>query len=178
MTQSDAARKDFGFGEDEEMLRDLARKLLSERLPIEKLRVLVAEDHEAVYERFENPRWDQALWKEIVELGWTGLAIPEASGGAGLQHAGIAGLVEEVGRHALPSPLIATLNATFVLAEAENAGDWLGRLADGTTASLAITNRQGSWEPSHGDLSATATGSDVVLDGAAGSRSSRIGFTT
>jgi alkylation response protein AidB-like acyl-CoA dehydrogenase len=163
--------KDFGFGPDEEMLRDLARKLLSERLPVEKLRILVAEDHDAVYERFERPRWDQALWKEIVELGWTGLAVPEETGGVGFTRAGIVGLVEEVGRHALPSPLVATLNATYVLAEctgeAEGARHWLARIADGTTASLAITNAAGSWGLSEGDLSASEDGDDLVLTGAA-----------
>ena len=119
MSKSNRPPKDFGFGADEEMLRDLARKLLGERLPVDKLRTLVAEDHEAVYERHERPRWDEALWKEIVELGWTGLAVPEQDGGVGFKRAGIAGLVEEVGRFALPSPLVATLNATDVLAQAE-----------------------------------------------------------
>ncbi|MGE4607371.1 MAG: hypothetical protein AAEJ52_11565, partial [Myxococcota bacterium] len=42
--------RDFGFGEDEQMLRDLARRFLDERLPIERLRELVADDHESVYE--------------------------------------------------------------------------------------------------------------------------------
>ena len=37
--------RDFGFGEDEELLRDVARKFLDENLPVEKLRTLVAADH-------------------------------------------------------------------------------------------------------------------------------------
>ena len=40
----DAMPKDFGFGSDEEMLRDLAKKLLDEEMPIEKMRRLVAAD--------------------------------------------------------------------------------------------------------------------------------------
>ena len=39
--------KDFGFGEDEEMLRDVARKFLDDNLPVQKLRTLVAEDPDA-----------------------------------------------------------------------------------------------------------------------------------
>ena len=161
--------KDFGFGEDEEMLRDLARKFLSERFPVETLRVLVAEDPEAVYERGELPRWDPALWKEIVELGWTGLAVPEEAGGVGFKQVGIAALVEEVGRHALPSPLVATLIATLVLREGEGeaAVTWLARIADGATASLAITDRSGGWELERSDVGASTERDDVVLDGAA-----------
>lgn len=163
----DRPPRDFGFGPDEEMLRDLARKFLDESLPVEKLRVLVAEDHDSVYERHELPRWDEALWKQIVELGWTGLAVPEEAGGVGFKRAGIVGLVEEAGRHALPSPLVATLNATYVLDETEGASDWLARVAQGTTASLAMTNADGSWEPSEGDVSAREEDGALVLHGTA-----------
>jgi alkylation response protein AidB-like acyl-CoA dehydrogenase len=160
---------DFGFGPDEEMLRDLARKFLDEHLPVERLRALVGDDHEAVYQRGERARWDEGLWKQIVELGWPGLAVPEEAGGAGFKLAGIAGLVEEVGRHALPSPLVASLNATYVLREAGGgaAAAWLGLIADGTAASLAITDARGSWEPGDCGLSARAEGDDLRLSGEA-----------
>jgi alkylation response protein AidB-like acyl-CoA dehydrogenase len=82
---------------------------------------------------------------------------------------GIAGLVEEVGKHGLASPLIATLIATFVLREAgtEQAKSWLGRIADGTSASLAMTNAKGSWEPGSTDVVATAAGDGLTLNGSA-----------
>jgi alkylation response protein AidB-like acyl-CoA dehydrogenase len=161
--------KDFGFGEDEEMLRDIARKFLDEHLPVQKLRTLVAEDSDAVYERGEPTRWDRELWKQIVELGWTGLAVPEEAGGVGFKLVGIAALVEEVGRHALPSPLIATLNATYVLdaAEGDAATIWLRKIADGAAATLAITDANGSWEASSCDLSAREEGDETVLSGTA-----------
>jgi alkylation response protein AidB-like acyl-CoA dehydrogenase len=160
---------DFGFGSDEEMLRDTARKLLDESLSVDKLRNLVADDPERIYTRGERPAWDEALWAEIVELGWTGLAVPEAQGGIGFKLAGIAGLVEEVGRHALPSPLIATLNATMVLREAEEeaATSWLGRIADGLTASLAMTDARGRWEPGHAGPEARTSEGGLVIDGTA-----------
>jgi alkylation response protein AidB-like acyl-CoA dehydrogenase len=162
-------RKDFGFGSDEEMLRDLARSFLREHLPVETLRRLVAGDHEAVYSRGEPTRWDPALWKQIVELGWPGLAVPEAAGGAGFKLVGIAALVEEVGRHALPSPLIATLCASYALraCEGDAATPWLGRIADGAAASLAITGAQGAWDPAACDVEARREGDELVLDGSA-----------
>ena len=159
--------KDFGFGEDEEMLRDVARKFLGEKLPVQTLRKLVAEDSDAVYERGEATSWDEGLWKEMVELGWTGLAVPEAQGGLGFKLAGIAGLVEQIGHHAAPTPLIATLNATYVLTacDSENASAALGQIADGTSATLAITDSKGSWEGSGCDVTATSDPSGVVLSG-------------
>jgi alkylation response protein AidB-like acyl-CoA dehydrogenase len=161
--------RDFGFGPDEEMLRDLARQFLDEHLPVDKLRSLVAADHEGVYERGERPDWDEGLWKQIVELGWPGLAVPEEAGGVGFKMAGIVALVEEVGRHALPSPLVATLNASYVLraADSDSARAWLGRIADGATAALAITGARGGWEPADCDVSARADGADLVLNGSA-----------
>lgn len=160
---------DFGFGEDEQMLRDLARKFLAEHLPVQKLRTLVAGDSDAVYERGEPTCWDRDLWKQIVELGWTGLAVPEQAGGVGFKLVGIAALVEEVGRHALPSPLIATLNATYVLgaAERDTAAAWLSEIADGASATLAITDANGSWEPSSCDVSARDEGDETLLSGSA-----------
>ena len=169
MAEVESAPRDFGFGEDEALLRDLARKFLDERMPVETLRRLVAEAPEPVYEEGQRPRWDEGLWKEIVELGWTGLAVGEEEGGAAISLAGIAGLVEEVGRHALPSPLIPTLCATLVLREAggEVAKRLMARIAQGATASLAITNERGSWDPADAPLRAREEGGDLLLDGSA-----------
>lgn len=150
---------DFGFGEDEALLRDTARAFLDEHLPVEVLRRLVADDPERVYERGEAPPWDPSLWKRIVELGWTGLAVPEARGGAGFRMVGIVGLLEEIGRHALPSPLPATLDVCHVLAASggsTGAERWLAAIADGATASLAITPERGDWEPARCDVTAVA----------------------
>ncbi len=164
-----ATPADFGFGEEEEMLRDLARKFLDDNMPVETLRKLVAEAPEPVYDEGQRARWDEALWKQIVELGWTGLAVGENEGGADISMVGIAALVEEVGRHALPSPLIATLGSALVLraAETETARQLLARIAGGATASLAITPETGSWEPADCPLVASREEAELVLDGVA-----------
>jgi alkylation response protein AidB-like acyl-CoA dehydrogenase len=160
------APRDFGYGPDEELLRGIAKKLLDEQLPVQRLRALVAQDPEGVYERGERPGWDEGLWKQIVALGWTGLAVPESAGGAGVRMTGIAGLVEEVGRHALPSPLLATLCATYALRAAGAAArPWLERIASGASATLAITDAHGTWEPAACDVEARADGGGVLLVG-------------
>jgi len=161
-----ALTKDFGFGSEEQMVREQARKVLRDRAGIEALRKLVAGDYH-VYEQAVPPvRWDQDLWKEMVELGWTTLAVPERAGGVGMKTIAVAALAEEVGRAALPSPLIAALIATAVL-KAAGAGAWLERIAGGEPASLAGPGVDGSWEPDSTPVQARAAGDATVLDGTA-----------
>jgi alkylation response protein AidB-like acyl-CoA dehydrogenase len=167
-TPAAALPRDFGFGPDEAMLRDLVRKLLDEEFPVAKLRRLVASDPAATYERGERPAWDAAVWRHLVEIGACGLAVPEANGGVGARMAGIAGVVEEIGRHALPSPLLATLDASFVLRAAGAAASaWLERIAGGAAASLAIADARGSTEPGACDVRARRDAGGLVVSGAA-----------
>ena len=170
MSSTQKAPRDFGFGEDESMMRDIARKLLDDRLPMERLRSLVAESPAPIYDEGERAPWDKQLWSEIVELGWTGLAISEEDGGANVSLVGIVGMIEEVGRHALPSPLIPTLSASLVLRAAggEVAKRIMTRIAGGTaTASLTITNERGSWAPEDAPLVATEDGAGIIIHGTA-----------
>ncbi len=162
--------KDFGFGEDEKLLRDSARKFLEDALPIDKLRTLVAPDHVEAYESDTQPvYYDESIWKQIVELGWTTLAVPEEAGGAGMKMVAVASLAEEAGRAALPSPLISTLVSTCVLREAKSDGASaaLGRIAAGEAATMAMTNATGSWEADDTDVVAEGAGDGVKLSGTA-----------
>lgn len=169
MNSKVSAPKDFGFGEDEGFLRDVARKLLDDKLPLDKLRQLVAFAPEPIYEGGQRSPWDEQLWSEIVSLGWTGLAISEKDGGTDFALVGIAALMEEVGRHALPSPLVPTLSASLVLRAAggDIASKHLTRIAEGSAASLAVTNDRGSWEAADAPLVAREEGENLVIDGAA-----------
>jgi alkylation response protein AidB-like acyl-CoA dehydrogenase len=162
--------KDYGFGDDERILRDSARRFLDEVASIDSVRRLVAADHGEAYESATPPaRYDESAWKRMVELGWTALAVPEAAGGAGMKNVAVAALAEEVGRRAMPSPLLSTLLTTFVLREAGTgaATYWLERIAGGASGALAVTDAEGSWEPEDTAVRAEARGSDVVLDGTA-----------
>lgn len=155
---------DFGFDEEARILKDTARRLLQERCPPEVLHRIVARDPDATH----ACAWDESLWREMIELGWSAVAVPESAGGFGMPLVAIAGLVEEIGRAALPSPLIATLCATYVLSACDTpaAAELLRRIAGGTAVSLALTDRHGSWESADTDVSAT-DGATPVLDGAA-----------
>jgi alkylation response protein AidB-like acyl-CoA dehydrogenase len=165
-----AQPRDYGFGEDERILRDSARRFLDEAATIDKVRPLVAGDATEAYERAVPPaRYDESAWRRMVELGWTALAVPEAAGGAGMKCVAVAALAEEIGRRAMPSPLPSTFVATFALraADTDAARSWLEKIASGLGATLAMTNAEGSWEPDEAPVRAERRGDGVVLDGTA-----------
>lgn len=147
MTQPD----DFGFGEEAALLKASARKFFSDKFPTSTLHALVAGDHRP--ERASQCLWDRELWQQMIALGWTMLAVPEAAGGVGMPAVAVAGLAEEVGRAAFPCPLLGTINATYVLAGCgDGAAPALAEIAEGRSAGLAITNRAGSWSAQDTDL--------------------------
>ncbi len=142
MTQS----QNFGFGEEETMLKEAAAKFFADNCPADVIHALVA-DNSDIHRPVES-KWDKALWQQIVELGWTSVCVPESAGGVGMPVVAAVALAEEAGKAALPSPLLATFNASFVAraCKSDSATKLLGDIAMGTSATLAITNEKGSWE--------------------------------
>jgi alkylation response protein AidB-like acyl-CoA dehydrogenase len=90
---------DFSFTPEQEELRAQARSFLAERYPAERVAEL-ADSEEG---------WDPASWRELAELGWLGVSIPEEHGGAGLGFVEEAVLLEELGRALYPGPYFATV---------------------------------------------------------------------
>ena len=147
--------KNFGFGEDETMLRDAARKFFADNCTPDKIHALVA--HDPDIHRPIECIWDKNLWQQVVELGWTAVCIPETAGGVGMPLVAAIAIVEEVGKVAFPSPLISTYCATAVLTACgtDAANKALGDIAIGTPTTLAITNERGSWNTTDTDISIT-----------------------
>ncbi|MED5260821.1 MAG: acyl-CoA dehydrogenase family protein, partial [Myxococcota bacterium] len=78
----------FGFTEEQELLRSEVRKFLDENATMESVREWAEGD----------AGFSPGLWKQLAELGWVGLAIPEEHGGAGLDFVTLIVLLEETGR--------------------------------------------------------------------------------
>jgi alkylation response protein AidB-like acyl-CoA dehydrogenase len=156
--------QNFGFGEEETMLRDSARKFFADMLPTDQLHGLVGDDSDP--HRDLSARWRPELWQQMVELGWTMLAVPESAGGLGMSAVAVAGLCEEAGRAAFPAPLVATINATYLLAACDSvpASAALEEIVGGASATVALTDMRGSWEEADTDVSYA----DGKLNGTAG----------
>ena len=96
---------DFSFSPDQQLLKNSARAFLDEHMKPAQVRAL-----------WDDPRGDsETLWKEMAQLGWLGLALPEEAGGSALGLVETAILQEELGRAACPSPYLPTVLAAMAL---------------------------------------------------------------
>jgi alkylation response protein AidB-like acyl-CoA dehydrogenase len=88
------------LNQEQLMLRDAARDFLRERAPVSHLREIRDSGNEDGFSR--------ELWAEMVEMGWTGILVPEEHGGLGYGYTGLGIVLEESGRTLTPSPLLGT----------------------------------------------------------------------
>jgi alkylation response protein AidB-like acyl-CoA dehydrogenase len=95
---------DFGLSEDQREIQRTARELLAARATPERVRA-----------HAEARRPDQALWEELRELGWLGIALPERYGGQGLGCVELSILCEEMGRSLAPVPFLTTVLASTLI---------------------------------------------------------------
>ncbi len=151
----------FGFTEEQDLLRSEARKFLDERCGLDTVREIT--------EDASGPGFSRDLWKQIAELGWVGLTIPEAHGGAGLGWVDWVVVLEETGRSLFPSPLISTALAAHAIArfgsEAQQAA-WLPRLANGSTIGTVAVLETGQVPGVEGiDLRGRASADGLTLSG-------------
>jgi alkylation response protein AidB-like acyl-CoA dehydrogenase len=131
----------FGFTEEQELLRKTARDFLGEHAPMKHVREVMEGR-----ERLSRP-----LWARMAELGWLGLPFPEACGGAGLSMVELCIVLEELGRSLAPVPFLPSVLAGFAILEAGDEAqrrEWLPRICAGRTiATLAVTEESGREEP-------------------------------
>ena len=113
----------FDFTEDQHEIKRTAKDLLGSRSTLEKVR-----------EAAEAAEYDAALWDELAELGWPGVAVAEGFGGGGLGYVELAGLLEESGYALLNGPLLGSSICAAAISESGSDSqkeEWLGRLASG-----------------------------------------------
>jgi acyl-CoA dehydrogenase len=92
---------DLALTEDQELIAKTAADFVKEKSPVARLR--------ALRDANDATGFSRALWKEMAELGWVGLAFPETCGGAGLGFAELALVLEELGRTLAPEPFLSTV---------------------------------------------------------------------
>ena len=84
----------FEFSADQMQLKDIARKFLEKEDAVKRARnVLEGEES-----------FDENLWQQIIEMGFTATAIPEEYGGLGLGYLELCVIAEELGRSLAPTP--------------------------------------------------------------------------
>ena len=88
------------LNEEQQSLKDIAKEFLQKNAPVTHFREVRDTKNELGY--------DEVLWKEMVNLGWSGILIPEEYGGFDFGMVGMGSIFEEMGKTLTPSPLFAT----------------------------------------------------------------------
>ena len=151
---------DIGFTEEQELLRDTARKFLDGECPTTFVRRMMASDAAVTPE----------FWQKLAEQGWLGITYPEDDGGSGLGLVDLVVLMEEVGRAVMPGPYPATvLLGGAAIAEAGSPAarrEWLPRIAAGDAkATLAVTEPNARWDAAGIALAAREERGGFTLSG-------------
>jgi len=151
---------DFGFSEEQEMLRKSARDFLAKESPMAYVRQMMEDDR-----GFRDEQW-----RKMAELGWMGLILPEEHGGAGLDFVDMIVVLEEMGRAVLPGPFFSTVILGGVAinegGSAAQKKDLLPKLAAGDLrVTLAQLEPNARWDADGIQLEAKKAGSGYSLTG-------------
>ena len=115
---------DFGLSEDQVILDETVRSFLADKVPITRVREL----------RDEACPNDRAIWKQLAELGVTGILVPEGCGGSDLRLLDAALVAQALGHAVTPTPFLSSgvmLPVALRALEGPQIGDWLSGLAGG-----------------------------------------------
>ncbi len=124
---------DFDLNDEQKEIKRVANELLASRSPFAKVR-----------QAAEAGAYDPALWGELVELGWPGIAVSAEHGGQELGAVGLAVLLEELGYACAATPFFSTATAAAVIQASgtpEQRSRWLPALASGE-ATAGIGTRE------------------------------------
>lgn len=151
---------DFGFSEEQEMLRDAAKRFLTDNCSTKYVRQMMA----------DATAHDPAFWNKLVGQGWPGLLIPEQYGGTNGTFLDLTVIVEEMGKAIIPGPFFAAavLGAPIFIEGASDAlkKEFLPRMAEGKfIATVAIAEGAGRFDAGGIELKASKKGSGYTLTG-------------
>jgi len=88
------------INEEQNMLKSSAKELLDLKSPISLMRELRDDNYN---------QFDPDFWKEMVEMGWTALTVPEEYNGLNFGYVGLGQVIEEMGKKLTVSPMISTV---------------------------------------------------------------------
>lgn len=149
------------LSEDQQLLKDSAKAFVDQNAPVSVLRGL--RDSKDVQ------GYDQNLWRQMLELGWAGMAIPEAYGGFEFGYGGLGVVLEESGRTLVSSPLIATVllgaSAINELGSDAQKSEFLPQVVSGELLLALAIDEKPHHRPCRIETSAGKSGEGYVLNG-------------
>ena len=133
----------FDLTEDQRMLVDAALGFTRKQSPVARMRKL----------RDDPIGWSPEVWRQMGELGWLGLAFPEAVGGIGGSFVDLALVLEQLGQTLVPEPIVPSLVAGIAILAAGDAAQqraYLAPMVAGRSSlALAWAEADGRYDPGH-----------------------------
>jgi alkylation response protein AidB-like acyl-CoA dehydrogenase len=150
------------LNEEQSMLRDSARGLISDKAPVSHLRQL--------RDSKDATGFSRDLWRSFVEMGFSGLLVPDEFGGSGLGCVEAGVVMEEIGRALTPSPFLSTaVLAASALSRGGSAAqksEHLPRIADGSLLAALAVDEGAKHRPLRTNMQAMRSGNGFKLNGA------------
>ena len=149
------------LSEDQQLLKDSAKAFVDQNAPVSVLRGL--------RDSKDAQGYDQNLWRQMLELGWAGMAIPEAYGGFEFGYGGLGVVLEESGRTLVSSPLIATVllgaSAINELGSDAQKSEFLPQVVSGELLLALAIDEKPHHRPCRIETSAVKSGEGYILNG-------------
>jgi alkylation response protein AidB-like acyl-CoA dehydrogenase len=151
---------DMELTEEQEILKNSARELLARECTTEVIRGLETSD----------TGFSEQLWRQMADLGWLGLPLPEEHGGAAMTTLDLVVLAKELGRALCPSPFLTSVvlsgGAIAATGSPEQQKSYLPRIMNGeTVVAFSLQELSGRMDASGIDAHATLDGDAYVLNG-------------
>jgi alkylation response protein AidB-like acyl-CoA dehydrogenase len=149
----------FGFTEEQELLRQQVRRFMQDACPMSRVRALMQ----------TASGFDADLWKQLSDLGLLGLTVPEDHGGLGLKWVDLTVVLEETARGLSPLPILSHALATAGVlrcASPAQRAEWLPAMAAGRiTCTIALYDEPNWISPDAITLTGTRVDGGVRLSG-------------
>ncbi|MAU24072.1 MAG: acyl-CoA dehydrogenase family protein [Dehalococcoidia bacterium] len=134
---------DLGLSEIQKMLQESSRNYLEENCTMDFIRAMESDEIGVTEE----------IWKNMAEMGWLGLMIPEEYGGSGFKFEDMSILLEEMGRVGLSGPFFSSavigVQALLLSGNDKQKKEILSKVASGEIKlSLAFNESIGSFDES------------------------------
>ncbi|MDB9898735.1 acyl-CoA dehydrogenase family protein [Gammaproteobacteria bacterium] len=149
------------LNEEQQFLKDTAKNFAEERTPVNHFRSL--------RDNKDDLLWDKDTWKEMVNLGWSGILIPEEYGGSNFGLAGISVILQECGKTLTPSPLFATgVLGAYAISQygtEEQKKKYLPQIANGEITTAIAIDESSHHNPLNINMSGVSKDNSYILNG-------------
>jgi len=147
--------------EEQKFLKDTAQSFARDKTPVTHFRELRDSDNDQC--------WDNAVWQEMVDLGWSGILVPEKFGGSEFGMAGISVIMQELGKTLTPSPMLSTsvlgVSAINMLGSDEQKENYLPKIVAGELTTALAIDEGNHHDPFAIEANAVLDGDKWVLNG-------------